>query len=141
MSEKGKHQIIASGIDPRAYGKLLTEYLPSPIRSKAQNRRAIAVIRDLMAKGKQRTREESALLGMLAQLVHDFESPAYDNSIEPHEFLKQMLIENGLKQSALLPIFKHRSTLSQVLNGKRGVSRTQAKALAEFFKLPVSVFI
>jgi HTH-type transcriptional regulator/antitoxin HigA len=48
---------------------------------------------------------------------------------------------NGLRQSDLLPIFGSKGVASEVVNGKRGISKTQAKALAEFFHVPAEVFL
>ena len=46
-----------------------------------------------------------------------------------------------LKQSDLLPIFKSKGIASEVINGKRGISKAQAKALAEYFNVSVEVFL
>jgi HTH-type transcriptional regulator/antitoxin HigA len=47
----------------------------------------------------------------------------------------------GLRQRDLLGIFGSDGIASEVVNGKRNISRTQAKALAEFFYLPIELFI
>jgi HTH-type transcriptional regulator/antitoxin HigA len=41
----------------------------------------------------------------------------------------------------LLPIFGTRGRVSEVLNGKRAISKDQAKKLAEFFKVSTDLFI
>lgn len=39
--------------------------------------------------------------------------------------------------SSVLP----KSRVSEILSGKRGISKSQAKRLAEFFRVPVEVFL
>ena len=41
----------------------------------------------------------------------------------------------------LAPLFGARSRVSDVLAGKREISKAQAKALAEFFEVPADLFI
>ena len=47
----------------------------------------------------------------------------------------------NLRQRDLIPIFGAISVASDVLNGKRGISKTHARKLADFFHVPVSLFI
>ena len=60
---------------------------------------------------------------------------------DANEFLKYLMEENGLKQSDLLHIFGSSGIASEVVNGKRAISKTQAKKLAEHFKVSVELFI
>jgi HTH-type transcriptional regulator/antitoxin HigA len=46
-----------------------------------------------------------------------------------------------LKQSDLLHIFGSSGIASEVFNGKRAISKAQAKKLAEHFKVSVELFI
>jgi antitoxin component HigA of HigAB toxin-antitoxin module len=39
------------------------------------------------------------------------------------------------------PIFGSRGAVSRVLSGTREISKTQAKKLAEYFGMPVGVFV
>jgi HTH-type transcriptional regulator/antitoxin HigA len=132
---------IASKVNKRAYAKLLADALPTVITSKAENRRAIAIIDGLMSK-KTLTLEETKLLGLLGRLCSDYERRAYPmEKSEPREILAYLMEEHKLKRADLLPIFKSRSAISEVLSGKRGISRNQAKALAERFALSVEIFL
>jgi HTH-type transcriptional regulator/antitoxin HigA len=55
--------------------------------------------------------------------------------------LVYLMEQRGLKQANLLPIFKSRGYVSEVVNGKRAISKVHAKQLAEFFKVSANVFI
>ena len=49
--------------------------------------------------------------------------------------------ENGYKQSDLRHVFGSSGIASEVVNGKRSISKAQAKKLAEFFKVSIELFI
>jgi HTH-type transcriptional regulator/antitoxin HigA len=54
---------------------------------------------------------------------------------------KMLMDEREFRQSDLLPVFGNRAAVSRVLNGSRAISKTQAKKLAEFFRVPADLFI
>jgi HTH-type transcriptional regulator/antitoxin HigA len=127
----------------RRYGQLLLEALPRPIQTEAENERALAVVNELMAKGEENlTPEETALLELLVQLIERFEEQAYPIPEAPGYRVLRTLMENrGIKQADLLPIFGSRGIASEVFNGKRAISKAQAKKLGEFFDISPAAFI
>ncbi len=58
----------------------------------------------------------------------------------PHKMLAYLLDERGLKASDLKTILP-KSRVSEILRGKRSISKDQAKGLAEFFRVPVDLFL
>ena len=52
-----------------------------------------------------------------------------------------LMEERGLRQRDLIPIFGASSVGSDVLKEKRSISKAHARKLAEFFNVPVSLFI
>ncbi|HEU0175549.1 MAG TPA: transcriptional regulator [Blastocatellia bacterium] len=133
---------IARKIDKKTYGRLLAETLPEVIETEAQNRRMNAIADRLQSK-RDRSPEEDRLLKLIATLCMNFEEKYYnvEEGVTPASILADLMSERGLKQADLLPIFGSSSVVSEVLSGKRGVTKTQAKALARFFKLPVELFL
>ncbi len=125
------------------YADLLATALPKPIETEAENERALEIVNGLMTKGeKNLTAEERWLLRMLVRLIEDFEEKAYPiEEASPRAVLKTLMEDRGLKQIDLAPLFGGRSRVSDVLGGKREISKTQAKALAEFFKVTADLFI
>ena len=125
------------------YGQLLLKALPRRIQSEAENQRALAVVNELMSKGEENlTPEETALLELLVQLIERFEEQAYPIPEAPGYRVLRTLMENrGIKQAGLLPIFGSRGIASEVFNGKRAISKVQAKKLGEFFCISPAVFI
>ena len=49
--------------------------------------------------------------------------------------------DRGLRQRDLVPAFGSSSGVSDVLSGKREISKQQARKLAEFFSVPAGLFI
>ena len=125
------------------YAALLAAVLPKPIETEAENERALAVVNQLMTKGEKKlTAEERWLLRLLVRLIEDFEEKAYPiHEAEPLAVLKTLMADHELKQSDLATLFGGRSRISDVLAGKREISKAQAKALAERFSVPADVFI
>jgi len=62
-------------------------------------------------------------------------------SPSPREMLVYLMGRRGLKQAELLPIFGSRGYVSDVVNGKRAISKTDAKRLAGFFRVSADLFI
>jgi HTH-type transcriptional regulator/antitoxin HigA len=125
------------------YAELLSAVLPKPIETEAENERALEVVNRLMSKGEKRlTAEERWLLRLLVRLIEDFEEQAYPiDEAPPRAVLKTLMEDRGLKQADVAPLFGGRSRVSDVLAGKRAISKAQAKALAVYFKVSADLFI
>ena len=128
---------------PKVYGSLLADASPGPIETEAENERALAIIDRLMRKDEDAlSPEEDRLLRLLAILVEDFEKKAYPlERSEPAVALRELMRDHGLKQIDLAEVFGSQGNVSQVLNGKRAISKSQARKLSARFRLPIDVFI
>lgn len=135
---------MTTNYDPQKYGKLLVEYLPTVISTEEENERALEIAGRLMKKGEDNlSPEEERLLDLLVTLIEDFEEKAYPmgETFNPQIALRSLMEEHKLKQTDMLDIFGSQGVVSQVLNGKRSISKAQARRLSERFRLPVDVFI
>jgi HTH-type transcriptional regulator/antitoxin HigA len=140
--KKNGRKTAAVKIDPQRYGKLLAKVLPVRIETEEENERLLLETEKLIDKGDRRTPEEDALLDLLAHLIQQFEREFYHiRGAAPHEILRELMAARGLKQSDLLHIFRSKGIASEVVNGKRGISKAQAKALADFFHVSAELFI
>jgi HTH-type transcriptional regulator/antitoxin HigA len=130
-------------LDMKRYGRLLAKALPAVIKSDDENNRMLVIVEDLMAKGEDNlTPEEDALLELLVDLVHDFEEKHYPlPASPPHQMVAFLLEQRGLKPSALWPVIGSKGRVSEILSGKRAISKDQAKNLAAFFHTGVDLFI
>lgn len=129
-------------IDAKLYGKLLTKTLPRVLRSEEEYEQMLAEVEALMEKGDGRSPEQDALLDLMALLVQDYEEKHYPlPHAEPREMLAYLIEERGLKASDLWEAVGSKSRVSEILAGKRSISREQAKRLAIFFRVPVDLFL
>jgi HTH-type transcriptional regulator/antitoxin HigA len=129
-------------INPARYKKLLSRIMPVVIETEEENDRMLAEVEKLMAKGENISPEEDALLRLMATLIQDFEEKFYQpKEATPLEILHHLMDARDLKQSDLLEVFGSKGIASEVINGKRNISKAQAKALAKFFKVSVDLFI
>jgi HTH-type transcriptional regulator/antitoxin HigA len=129
-------------LNDAVYARLLAAALPKRIETKVENKKYLALLEELLAKGDKRTNEEKELTKLFAVLISEFEQRYYQPlKLTPHELLVSLMEDHGLRQRDLLPIFGSRSLISAVVNGKRAISRKHAKALADHFKLRVDAFL
>lgn len=102
----------------------------------------LAVVEKLMDKGEKLSPEEEKLLKLFAMLIEDFEKRFYHpEEAEPLEVLQHLMEARDVKQTHLWELFGSKGVASEVLNGKRGISKAQARALANYFHVPADLFI
>ena len=135
---------LTGTIDLKRYGRLLAKAVPCVIATEAEHERALAGVEALIEKGERNmTPEEDALLDLLTNLIRDYEATAYPprEKSKPGEMVAFLLEQRALKPSDLWPVIGSRSRVSEILTGKRSISKEQAKKLAEFFRVRADLFI
>ena len=133
---------MSNKFNPEKYGSLLLAALPQVIESEEELKRAEGIITALLNKGIDLSPEEEKLLDLISDLVEKYEDEHYPfPEVPPNEILKFLIEQNDLKQSDLLHVFGSSGIASEVVNGKRSISKAQAKKLADFFKVSVELFI
>ena len=122
--------------------KLLDETLPVAIHTEVEYRRLLAAAGVLMEKPEDEiSEEEGRLLELLSILIEEYENRAHPlPNAKPHRMLAYLLKERDMKPSDLWTVLP-KSRVSEILNGKRSISKTQAKQLAELFHVPVELFL
>ena len=132
---------VVRKIDPSRYKRLLSQTMPMVIESEEENERMLSVVEKLMDK-ENLSPEEDRLLKLFARLIEDFEQRYYHpKEAAPLEVLQHLMDARGVKQTHLWELFGSKGVASEVLNGKRGISKTQARALAHYFHVPADLFI
>ena len=133
----------ATTIDERKYRLLLAKALPVVIESKEEYERMLAAIEELMdADEDEMTAEEGRLLKLLAMLVEEYENQHYPlPKGSPQKMLKYLMQERRMRPSDLWPVIGSKSRTSEILSGKRSISKEQAKKLAAFFRAPIELFL
>ncbi len=135
-----------STFNEKKYKKLLAEALPGAIRTEEESERLLAITERLGRKedAEGLTPEEERLFDLLATLVDDYETRQYDKQprkTTPLEELQLCMENRGLKHKDIWPLFGSKGVASEVLNGKRQISKTHAHKLAEFFHVGVEFFV
>ena len=132
---------VATSIDPRKYGRLLAKALPVVIETERENERILGEVDRLMAK-ERLSPEESKLFDLMVRLIEDFEGRHYQLSAStPHGILRELMEARGVRPHDLWGVFGSKGTASEVINGKRAMSKAHAKALGEFFRVSPELFI
>jgi HTH-type transcriptional regulator / antitoxin HigA len=128
-------------LDRNNYPQLLAEFVPQAIDSEAEYDRALAIAERLTFK-KDRTEAEIKFLKLVVVLIEDYETEHYPmDDVAPHELLQHLMESNGTRQADLVGLIGSRGVVSEVVNGKRAISKAQAKVLGEFFSVSPGLFI
>jgi HTH-type transcriptional regulator/antitoxin HigA len=132
----------ATLLDERQYRKLLDVTLPVVIRTEKEYDRLLLAASDLMEKPEPEiSEEEGRFLELLSILIEEYEARAHPlPKAEPHKMLAYLLEEKHMKPSDLWSVLP-KSRVSEILNGKRGISKAQARQLAELLRVPVDLFV
>jgi HTH-type transcriptional regulator / antitoxin HigA len=127
-------------INRNVYGDLLAQHQPKAIKTEAENEAAIMLAESL--EHRQRTPEEDALLELLIILIEKFEEASYPvPNVEPSRMLLHLMEARNMKQEELVGVIGSRGVVSEIVNGKRSISKAQAKALGQLFHVSPSLFI
>ncbi len=103
--------------------------LPRVIENEKENELMIAELEKLDTRGRPLTPEEEKLAELMTLLIEQYEQSRYPlGHSEPVEALRVLMEDRGL-------------VVSDVLHEKRAISKAHARKLAEFFHVPVSLFI
>jgi HTH-type transcriptional regulator/antitoxin HigA len=120
----------------------LSKAQPQIINDERSHRSALRTVALLM-KEPRLTKAERKLLDLLAKLVDDYEETVYPTpEVSPAEMLAHFL---EAKQTTKAELARQsgvsRSTISDVLNGKRSISVECAFRLAEYFHVQPTLFL
>jgi HTH-type transcriptional regulator / antitoxin HigA len=126
--------------DQATYADLLAETVPQVIETENEYERALAAAEQLTFS--KRTAEQTALYRLLVMLVEAYEAEHYAlEESAPHEILQHLMEASGTRQADLVGMIGTSGVVSEVVNGKRSISKTQAKLLGQYFKISPSLFI
>jgi len=122
------------------YGNLLAEYQPKIITSEDDYKSALESIEHLMAQ-EELTPEEVSLLKLISTLVETYEDTLVpQQTSSPQDILLHLMEARGLKQLDLVGIVGSEDVVSEIVNGKKSMSKLQAKVLGDFFHVSPTLF-
>jgi antitoxin component HigA of HigAB toxin-antitoxin module len=116
-----------------------------PIRNRKHLKVANKVVRDLALKGDARAHGESEYLTVLSQLVSEYESREFVHlrkQMTQGEILDSLLESSGMSQNQFGKIVgMPQARLSDVITGKRKLSKDQIARLCQHFNLSADLFL
>jgi antitoxin component HigA of HigAB toxin-antitoxin module len=137
-------------MDDKRYGELLAQHRPRLIETSEEHERLLTLAESMMEKGDELSAEEESLLALIVLLVEAYETHASEEDEEerqppeanppPHETLRRLMSSNAIELNDVSSIFGSPHIAREVLEGQRLISRTQARQLAKFFRVPEKLF-
>jgi HTH-type transcriptional regulator / antitoxin HigA len=120
--------------------------IPKIIETNEEYEHFLAIVERLMSRKITRTPEENILFNLLVKLIVDYEEETYDlkewSKTSPHHLLQHLMEARGMKQVDLVGVLSpSKGLVSSIVNGKRSISKAQAKKLGEIFNISPSAFI
>ena len=133
--------VAADITNAKEYAHLLRDTLPHVIHTEVENERCTQILESFLRK-KKRSKEEQRLTELLTLLVEDFEEREYPmpRKAGPIDIVRHLMDANGLRQTDLLDVFGTASVISEVLKGKRELSKTHIVKLSERFHVSPALF-
>ena len=132
-----------STLDRKKYSRLANRIVIKAIDSEDEYDRMVAAVGVLMDKGEEHlSAEEGALLETMGILIQAYDDR--NHSLDPvpgNQMLAFLAASSGKSTKDLLPVFGTRGRVSEVLNGKRSISKEQAKKLAVLFRVAAGLFL
>jgi HTH-type transcriptional regulator/antitoxin HigA len=129
-------------INRQKYAQLVAESLPVPPRTEAENGRIIKLLSALTEREEDLRPEEAAFAELLAIIVEDFEDKHYAlPAVEPRAALKALMQDRGLLHKDIAAIVGNKGLTTEILAGRRKISPTVAKRLADQLHVPLELFM
>jgi HTH-type transcriptional regulator / antitoxin HigA len=121
-------------------------FVPKIIETNEEYEHFLTIVERLMSRKINRTTEEDILFKLLVKLIVDYEEEIYSlkewSKTSPHELLQHLMEARGMKQVELVGLLSpSKGLVSSIVNGKRSISKAQAKKLGDLFNISPSVFI
>jgi len=122
------------------YAELLSRVKPQVVSGDEQNQLYIRRLERLTAQA-EITPAEEKLIALLTLLVEEYEarvSPLPD--VGPLDMVRHLMEAQDLRQKDLVDVFGTESIVSEVLNGKRELTKEHIRRLSSRFRVSPSVF-
>ncbi|HBB30830.1 MAG TPA: transcriptional regulator [Cyanobacteria bacterium UBA8803] len=117
---------------PKNYADLLIQYQPKPIKTEPEYQQFLAIVEGMMSS--ELTDAETTLFDLLVLIIENYEAQHYPMS-KPTigTRLESLMHEFDVKPTTLVDIIGSLELVREIINGQRGVSKSQAESLAKFF--------
>jgi HTH-type transcriptional regulator/antitoxin HigA len=139
----GKRQ--ANGRPAPAYLALIDRFPLRPLRSERDYDVAVGILDKLAVRAEgSLDRGEQDYLDTLTMLVEAYDREHHEIDVEdtdPLTTLKYLMQESGMSQADLGRLLGNRALASLILNGRRQLSKSHIRKLADHFKVSPALFL
>jgi len=138
----GSHK--GSNRDNRRYLELVRQFPLRPIRTKRDYASATKVMEDLAVRGEEDLNDDELdYLDVLTDLVEAYDSAHYPEPDEgtPLERLRALMEESGISTADLGRLLGNSGLASQIMLGRRQLSKSHIRILSRHFKLSADYFL
>jgi HTH-type transcriptional regulator / antitoxin HigA len=122
------------------YGVLLSQTKPEVVSGDQQHQLYIEQLEKLTGQADVTPAEEK-LIQLLTVLVEDYEARNFPVPVAgPRDIVRHLMEAHRLRQKDLVDVFGTESIVSDVLNGKRDLTKEHIRRLSHRFHVSPSVF-
>jgi len=127
---------------PGTYTDLLVRYVPRVIHNDREHRRVLGKIDELMSIARP-TKAQQGILDLLVETVEHYEEQTLPTpELSAAELLAHLIDVRGITQAELARSTSIcRSSISDMLAGRRQISKANALKLADYFGIDAGLFI
>jgi HTH-type transcriptional regulator/antitoxin HigA len=126
------------------YSQLVVEFPLRPIHSRGQYKLAAAMLDKLAMRDDAELRpDEADYLETLSLLIEAYDREHYPiaaRKFSPLEMLQFLMEQNSMSTTALGELVGSKGLVSEILHGKRELSKTHIRRLSEHFKVSPALF-
>lgn len=133
--------MMTGTIDPKRYGRMLVRLLPRAPRNDQDHDAMVAELAKLDELDAPAP-EQKALAELLTALVEHYENQHVSipkNS--PHESLTALMEDRGLRHKDIAAFVGNKGLTTEILAGRREISKAVAHKLADGLQVPIELFI
>ncbi|MGA3023680.1 MAG: helix-turn-helix domain-containing protein [Bryobacteraceae bacterium] len=132
---------VTATLNALRYGRLCAAVIPKVIENDREFDRMTEELERLTFK-RNATTEENVLAKLIERLIQDYDDTHHPlPAVPPNQAVRMLMEQRRLRQADLVQAIGSRAQVSDLVSGRRGISKAQAKRLAEFFHVPADLFI
>lgn len=128
-------------LNEKTYRQLLGRTLPHVVHTDEDCDRLTSELARLDER-ERLSPEKKELAELLTVLIDEYEERRYPiQKASPQQSLQHLMEARKLTQKDLWKVLGSKGITSEVFHGKRSISKSQARKLAEFFHVSVALFV
>lgn len=129
-----------TAVDKKAYAKILSSKIPHVIENEAEYEQFLAEAQSLVRR--ELSAAEDQFLDLLTLLIEKYEDERFPTAaVEPATIIRELMAAQGVSQSDVAEVIGSKGNASEILAGKREVSKAQARKLGALFRVPPHLFL